>query len=135
MKIGKILLVAIMLAAFASLALGQAPDAGATVPKYDLTTEVTLKGTITDISERTCPVSGGMGFHFILKPQDGKTIEIHVATSKFVKANEMGVTKGDVVEVVGSKVKFEGVETILARQVTRGDDTFVFRFKDGRPAW
>jgi DNA/RNA endonuclease YhcR with UshA esterase domain len=124
-----------MLAAFARFAQGQTPDTNATVPKYDLATEVTLKGTITDISERNCPVSGGLGFHFILKMQDTKSIEVHVATSKFVKTNEMGLNKGDQVEVVGSKVKFEGTETILARQITHGDEIFVFRFKDGKPAW
>jgi len=29
------------------------------------------------------------------------------------------------------KVQFEGVETIFAREVTRGSETFIFRDKDG----
>jgi hypothetical protein len=35
----------------------------------------------------------------------------------------------------GTKVQFEGVETIFAREVTRGSETFVFRDKDGMPIW
>ncbi len=134
MKIHRLLLV-VLLAGLVRFASGQTPATNTTAPKYDPATEVTLKGTIADVSDRNCPISGGMGFHFVLKFQDEKTIEIHVASSKFIKEYEIGLKKGDAVEVIGSKVKFEGVETILARQVTRGEDVFVFRFKDGKPAW
>jgi len=126
-----LLIVAVVLAFAPSLA-AQSSQA---VPKYDPATEVTLKGTIVDISERVCPVSGGMGFHFVLKSQDGKTIEVHVTTTKFMKTYDVALNKGDEVEVVGSKVKFEGVETIFAREVTHGNDTFVFRDKTGKPVW
>lgn len=33
------------------------------------------------------------------------------------------------------KVQFEGVETIFARKVMRGSETFLFRDKDGAPIW
>jgi hypothetical protein len=56
-------------------------------------------------------------------------------TTKFVKAYDFGFNKGDVVTVVGTKVQFEGVETIFAREVARGDATFTFRSKDGTPIW
>lgn len=135
MKFGRILASVILFVAMARYATSQAPDTNKALPKYDIAREVTLKGTITDISERNCPVSGGLGFHFVLKIQDGTTIEVHVATSKFVKSYEMGLKKDDKVEVVGSKVKFEGAETVFARQITRGDEVFVVRFQDGSPAW
>ena len=125
----------ILLIALGQIAVAQAPEAKTPAPKYNVSSEVTLKGTITDISERNCPISGSMGFHFTLKTADGNTIEVHVATSKFVKDYEVSLNKDDQVEVVGSKVKFEGTETIMAREVTRGTDVFVFRFKDGKPAW
>jgi hypothetical protein len=68
------------------------------------------------------------------KEADGKAIEVHLATAKFVKSYELAFSKGD----RGSnrqKVKFEGVDTIFAREVKRGGDTFVFRDKDGKPIW
>jgi hypothetical protein len=63
------------------------------------------------------------------------TIEVHLASTKFVKAYDLVFNKGDEVTVVGTKVQFEGVETIFAREVTRGSETFVFRDKDGTPIW
>jgi hypothetical protein len=49
--------------------------------------------------------------------------------------HDLTFSKGDELEVTGSKVKFEGVDTIFAREVKRDSDTFVFRDKDGNPIW
>lgn len=116
-------------------ASGQKFEPGVTVPKYNPATEATFKGTVDEVRDRQCPVSGGMGSHLVLKLATGNTIEVHLATTKFVKTYDLVFNKGDVVAVVGSKVRFEGVETIFAREVTRGDATFVFRDKDGTPVW
>jgi len=129
-----ILLVAAVIAAFAQVAASQTPEAKPVVPKYNVASEVTLKGTIVEVSDHQCPISGTMGFHFMLKAAD-QTIEVHVAASKFMKDYELVLSKGDEVEVIGSKVKFEDADTILARQVTRGTDVFVFRDKTGKPVW
>lgn len=105
------------------------------VPKYDPKAEATFKGTVVEVRDRQCPVSGGMGSHLILKLNDESTIEVHLATTKFVKNYELVFEKGDQVEVIGVKVKFEGVDTIFAREVHRGQDTLLFRDKDGKPIW
>ncbi|HVO79850.1 MAG TPA: hypothetical protein VMT28_03915 [Terriglobales bacterium] len=105
------------------------------VPKYDPTTEAVFKGTVEAVTDRQCPVSGGMGSHVLLKLADGSTIEVHLASTKFIHTYELIFNKGDEIEVTGSKVKFEGVDTIFARQVKHGNDTYVFRDKDGRPVW
>jgi len=113
----------------------QTTSARATVPKYNPATEAVFKGTVEEVRDRQCPVSGGMGSHVILKLEDGTTIEVHLASTKFVKEYELVFNKGDVLEVTGSKVQFEGVDTIFAREVKRGNDMFVFRDKDGKPVW
>ncbi|MBZ5706243.1 MAG: hypothetical protein LAN63_12895 [Acidobacteriia bacterium] len=105
------------------------------VPKYDPTTEAVFKGTVEAVTDRQCPVSGSMGSHVLLKLGDGSTIEVHLATTKFVKIYDLVLNKGDEIEVTGVKVKFEGVDTIFARQVKHGNDTYVFRDKDGHPVW
>ena len=117
------------------IAPAQKPEAGIAVPKYDRAAEATFKGTVEEIRNHQCPVSGGMGSHLIVKLSTGNTIEVHLATTKFVKAYDLVFNKGDVVTVVGTKVQFEGVETIFAREATRGSDTFLFRDKDGTPIW
>ena len=104
-------------------------------PKYDVTKEVTVKGVVEEVVDRNCPVSGGMGAHLFVKLTDGSSIEIHLAPTKFVKNYELVFAKGDQVEVRGSKVNFEGKDTIFARQITRGNDAFVFRDDKGNPVW
>ena len=105
------------------------------VPKYNPATEAVFKGTVDEVRDRECPVSGGMGAHVVLKLGNGTTIEVHLAATKFMKNYELVFNKGDQLEVTGSKVVFEGVETIFAREVKRGNDTFVFRDKEGNPIW
>jgi hypothetical protein len=105
------------------------------VPKYDKSTEAVFKGTVEDVKDRQCPVSGGMGSHLMLKLGDGKVIEIHLSLTKFVNQYELVFHKGDALEITGVKVKFEGVDTIFARKIKRGDDEFLFRDNDGKPLW
>jgi len=128
------ILLIVLIAAVVPAFCAQKPASPA-VPKYDVATEATFKGTVEEVRDRQCPVSGGMGSHIILKLSDGKTIEVHLATTKFVQQYELVFSKGDQVEVVGSKVKFEDVDTIFAREIRRGTDTFVFRDKAGAPIW
>jgi DNA/RNA endonuclease YhcR with UshA esterase domain len=108
--------------------------ADSAVPKYDKATEVHLKGVVQDVRDYQCPISGTMGSHITLKADTGM-IELHLAATKYTKSYEIVFNKGDQIEVVGSRVKFEGADTILAREITRGTDTFTFRDGDGKPVW
>ncbi len=130
-----ILIVVAVIAATAQSAAAQNRTASQVVPKYDVAAEATFKGTIVDVSDRICPVSGGLGSHFVLKLSDGQSIEVHVGATKFVNAYDLALHKGEQVEVVGAKVKFEGVDTIFVREVRRGNEVLVFRDKKGTPIW
>lgn len=125
----------ILMLALIAVSLTTLAEKAPPLPRYDPSTEGTFKGTVESTSDHQCPVSGGLGSHVVLKLGDGKTIEVHLAATKFVKMYELAFNKGDEIEVTGSKVTFEGVETILAREVKRGNDTFVFRDKQGNPVW
>jgi hypothetical protein len=124
-----------LMAATPSAMGGETAKPGVAVPKYNPATESVFKGTVQEVRDHECPISGGLGSHVILKLADGATIEVHLATTKFVKTYDLTFKVGDQVEVTGSKVQFEGVDTIFAREVKRGDDVFVFRDKDGKPVW
>jgi len=119
------------IAAFAS----QASVAPGAPPKYDLATEAKFQGVVEQVVDRVCPVSGGMGSHILLRLSGDKTIQVHLAPTKFMSAYEVVFNKGDLIEVTGSKVTFEGAETIFAREIKRGTEIFVFRDKEGNPAW
>jgi hypothetical protein len=70
----------------------------------------------------------------ILKSGDDK-LHIYVCPKPF--QDEMGIsfTKGDEIAVTGSKVKQEELDVILARQLTKGTDTLMFRDEKGNPVW
>ena len=105
------------------------------IPKYNAAAEAVYKGTVADLRDRQCPVSGGMGAHIIMKLENGTTLEVHLATTEFTKMVEMNLHKGESIEVTGWKTEFEGEQTIFARQVRYGNDTYTFRSKDGAPVW
>jgi hypothetical protein len=138
MKTSRIILIFTIVALALTIPLttvAQNSAPGVTVPKYDPAAESTFKGMVEEVRDRQCPMSGGMGSHLILRLSPDKTIEVHLASTKFVRTYDLVFNKGDAVTVVGTKVQFEGVETIFAREVTRGSETFVFRDKDGKPIW
>jgi len=106
-----------------------------TVPKYNSAAESAYKGTVEDVRDRECPISGGVGTHILMQLENGNTIEVHLATTEFTKMLEMNLRKGDPIGVTGWKTEFGGVQTIFAREVRYGNDTYIFRAKDGTPAW
>ncbi len=127
------LLIGIFLLGLAMPALAQnAPKKSA--PRYNPAAEAIYKGTVVDMRDRECPVSGGMGSHIIMQLGNA-TIEVHLATTTFTKMADLNLHEGDQIEITGWKTEFEGVQTIFAREVRRGQDVYVFRDKDGTPAW
>ena len=129
------LLIGIFLLMLAIPAFAQSARKQSAAPNYNPAAEAVYKGTVEDVRDRQCPVSGGMGSHIIMRLSTGSTIEVHLATTQFTKITELNLHKGDQVEVTGWKTEFEGVETIFAREVRHGQDVYIFRTKDGTPAW
>jgi hypothetical protein len=64
-----------------------------------------------------------------------ETVDVYVGPSDFVKRFDVVFTQGDAIEVVGSKVKFDGAAVVLAREVRRGSITLVLRDNRGMPFW
>ena len=107
----------------------------AALPKYDAATEVHInKATILDTKEITLP-NGQQRFRLIVKAGDD-TLEVCLCPKAFLEMMDSAFAKGDDVEIVGSKVK-EGEDKtiILAREVTKGQNTLILRDKKGDPVW
>ena len=62
-------------------------------------------------------------------------MHIFLCPKKFL--DDMGVAfkANDEIEVIGSKIKQDGADLTLAREVLKGGETLTLRFKDGKPAW
>jgi hypothetical protein len=101
-------------------------------PKYDKSTEVKIKGVVDEL--KTVP-GADEGTHFTLKDGE-KTILIHVGPEKFLKEIDATYAKGDKVEVIGSRVKSaEGEDEILAKEITKDNNSVTLRDGKGEPAW
>jgi hypothetical protein len=101
--------------------------------KYDPATETKLKGTVEEL--KFVPPSGGKPIAYLVIKSGADTLQVFLCPKTFL--DQMGTTfkPQDKVEVTGSKVKQDGEDVILAREVDKGDDMLTLRFKDGKPAW
>jgi DNA/RNA endonuclease YhcR with UshA esterase domain len=102
--------------------------------KYDLSKQVTTRGTVQEVRNYQCPVSGTVGTHITLK-QDAGTIEVHLAPATFLNKYEIEIKKGDQVEVLGARITFEGKPALIARVVSEDKITYAFRDSSGKPLW
>jgi hypothetical protein len=104
-----------------------------TQPKYDPATESKFKGTVEEL--KMVPPTGGKPVAYMVLKSGPDAMQIFLCPKKFL--DEMGVEfkANDEVEVTGSKIKQDGADLTLAREVVKGGDTLTLRFKDGKPAW
>ena len=105
------------------------------IATYNIAFEVGVRGVIQDVQEFRCPVCRDDGAHLKLSTQQGETILVHVAPSRYVHGNNIGFAVGESVEVVGVVVNNVGYPTMVARKISRGGETFVFRTTAGEPLW
>ena len=127
-----VLAVGILFLLMVTLAWAQAP---VSAPAYDVAKEVTIKGVVQEVKDFECPVSRGMGAHLVVKTDKG-LVTVHLALSKFLSDYGFNFAKGDEVVITGVKAKVGDDEnSILARKIDRGNQTFTFRDKEGKPLW
>jgi len=103
-------------------------------PTYDASDEVTMQGVVQDVQQFYCPISGEEGTHLMLKTENG-TVQVHVAPSRFLRNNNLSFSKGDQIQVVGSRIIYQGHAAVIARTVTLGSQTTAFRATNGHPLW
>lgn len=107
--------------------------AQSTLPKYDLATETKMKGTVQELKlpDKASPKDGA---HLLIK-SGTDTVDVYLCPKSYL--DDMGSTlaKGDDVTLTGSKVKQDGTDLFLAREVVKGNDTLVLRDDKGKPVW
>lgn len=104
-----------------------------TAPKYDAATETTLKVAVEQL--KLVPPTGGKPVAYLVTKSGPDTVQIFLCPKSFLDAMGAEFKAGDEIQVTGSKVKQDGVDLILAREVVKAGDTLTLRFKDGKPAW
>ncbi len=100
---------------------------------YDKATEKSVMGTVDNVME--VPGTTAMsGTHIVVKTKDG-IVHVHVGPTAYLASKKIVFKKGDQVDVLGSLVKGQGFEAILACRIKRGSQTFTLRKDDGTPLW
>ena len=110
-----------------TLAVSQAP------PKYDPATETTFKGVVQEL--KLVPPTGGKPVVYLVMKSSPDPAQVFLCPKKFL--DDMGIEfkPDDAIEITGSKVKQDGADLTLAREVVKSGETLTLRFKDGKPAW
>ena len=102
---------------------------------YDASAEVTLKGTVAEVKDVECEIcDSAMGTHLVLKTE-AESMEVILGPTAFLKKHDCAVAKGDEIEVIGAKIKMDGQDELLAREVKKSEKTLTLRDKMGRPMW
>jgi hypothetical protein len=125
--------IALAIALLSPLALFAQRTPEGILPKYDLSTEITVKGTVEEVK---LPLKGHeKEIAYLLVKTGTDTVNVYLCPESFL--DEMGVSfsKGDEVAITGSKVKQDANDLILAREVVKDTDTLVLRDGKGKPVW
>jgi hypothetical protein len=107
-------------------------DPMAPAPAYDTTTEVQFEGVVSEVRQ----VSSGplQGIYLTVKTKS-ESVDLYLGPAEFIKLFDVQFKNGNGVEVTGSKVKFEGRDLVLGREVRLGKTTLVLRGAKGAPNW
>ena len=102
-------------------------------PKYDPQTETKMKVKVDDV--KLPPKGSEKEVVHLLVKNGPDTMDVYLCPKSFL--DDMGVSfnKGDDIALTGSKVKQNGADLILAREVVKGDVTLVLRDDKGNPVW
>lgn len=115
------------------LLLAQTQSAARGSPMYDPSTETTVSGIVEAVQE----VSRGTGWHGVhlqLKTTS-EVLDVHIGPSWFLERKHMQIVQGDHLQVSGSRLQLDNVDTLIARTIKKGDSELILRNTNGVPAW
>lgn len=99
---------------------------------YNSSEEISANGTVSGLEDFTCPVGEHeVGSHLMLTTSGGVLL-VHLAPSRIMRSQSFTFQTGDKLEVVGAKFRFHGEDGLIAREITRGNETYVIRGRDGK---
>ncbi len=93
-----------------------------------------VEGTIVRIYQVPSSKVWLTSVHALVRTKQGD-VSINLGPSWFLDNQELHLAMDDRVAVTGSRVKNNGVESLIAIEVRRGDETLKLRAPDGMPVW
>jgi hypothetical protein len=111
----------------------QAPAKLAISLPYDFQSEMKIKGTVADI--KLIGAGANTKVARLVVTTGAESIEVLLCPKSFLDDMGVSFSKGDEVEITGSRVRDDDLDEMLAREVVKGNDTVVLRDKQGKPVW
>jgi hypothetical protein len=100
---------------------------------YDVRTVETVRGEVSALETFT---GKGMSAGRHLRIKTGtETVSVHLGPEWYLEQQDVQIEAGDIVEVKGSRVSFQGAPAIIAAEVRRGEATLTLRDASGWPVW
>ena len=113
---------------------GSAAKPAPALPHYDVNAVLTVKGEVLEVSRHDH--GRFQGVHARLKTTAGEELEVHLGPGFFVDKLPVKVAPKDLLQVTGSRVMVDGVPSLLAAEVKKGDQTLQLRDRfTGKPYW
>lgn len=123
----------VFLAVFLVVSVHAQKAAKPTAPKYDLQTETKIKATIEEV--KLPPKGSEREIAHLMVKSGADTLDVYLCPKSFMDDMGMDFGKGDEISLTGSKVKDGDADLILAREVVKGNNSFVLRDGKGEPVW
>jgi hypothetical protein len=109
-------------------------------PMYNSQTEASFVGIVTTVNR--VPASGQHcwgaadvhGAHLTLKTAT-ETIDVHLGPAAMLEAKNVTIASGDTLTILGSRIMLGGTPVVLAKEITRGDESWTLRDPAGFPLW
>lgn len=105
---------------------------GAGPVKYNAASETKTSGVVESTQDFACPVSDGeIGSHVKIRTSSG-IVQVHLAPGRIMRAHSIRFSPGEKIEVIGSKVRYQGDDDVIAREIIRGTDFYAIRDSNGK---
>jgi hypothetical protein len=99
---------------------------------YNPAAETSLTGTVREIDDFTCPVAESeVGRHLWLQTAGG-VVRVHLAPSRILRGQHIDFSPGERIQVIGAKARVQGADDLIAREIVRGQESFIFRDHQGK---
>lgn len=109
-------------------------------PMYNPQTEASFTGIVKAVNR--VPASGPYcwsaadvyGAHLTFETA-AETIDVHLGPVAMLEKKNVTIACGDTLTILGSRITLGGTPVLLAREITRGDETWTLRDPAGFPLW
>lgn len=102
-------------------------------PAYNRASESKFFGSIAEVRE--VGKDHALPGIFLTVAVKSDKLTVYVGPKEFVKLFDLTFSEGQEVDVLASKVKYEGGEVFLAREIRMGTTTLILRDDSGWPNW